>query len=207
MKDIEKTKLAIVDYGLGNQRSLQSSCRQLGYRAIISNHTATLDEADILLLPGVGAFPKAMKNLHDLSLVEYMKNASQNGRGVIGICLGMQLLTERSFELGETSGLGLIPGETVPLKNNKWHIGWNNLENHNGHDLLKSCDGEVMYFNHSYCYSGPDEMIASVTRLTPAGDPIVAAIQREKLIGLQFHPEKSQQTGLRLLDTAIRTII
>ena len=113
----------------------------------------------------------------------------------------MQLLTERSFELGVTTGLGLIPGETVALEQIQWHIGWNNLETHKGHPFLASCDGEVMYFNHSYCYSGPSENIASVCRQTPGSEPIVAAIKREHLIGLQFHPEKSQQPGLRLLIT------
>ena len=202
-----RLQLAIVDYGLGNQKSLKSSCRQLGHRAIISHNTDLLDKADVLLLPGVGAFPSAMSNLHELGLVDYLQRASQQGRGIIGICLGMQLLTERSNELGDTAGLGLIPGETVALENTKWHIGWNNLESHLNHGLLSSCDGEVMYFNHSYCFKGPEHTIAAVTRLTPGSDPIVAAIQRDHLIGLQFHPEKSQKPGLRLLDQAICSLV
>lgn len=206
MTNSKRLKLVIIDYGLGNQKSLQSSCRQLNHRAVISNEIHLLDQADVLLLPGVGAFPTAMANLHQLGLVDYLQNASKRGRGIIGICLGMQLLTERSFELGLTSGLGLIPGETVALKQSTWHIGWNNLETHQGHQLLASCDGDVMYFNHSFCYSGPDETIASVSRINPGGVPIVAAIQRDQLIGLQFHPEKSQQPGLRLLDHAIRAV-
>ena len=202
----KRCQLAIVDYGLGNQTSLQSSCRQLGHRVVISNDPDVLDQANVLLLPGVGAFPTAMANLHELNLVDYLHQASQQQRGIIGICLGMQLLTERSCELELTSGLGLIPGETIALTQSQWHIGWNNLEIQTEHPLLMPCDGDVMYFNHSFCYSGPNEMIASISRLQPGGDPIVAAIHRDHLIGLQFHPEKSQQPGLKLLDLAIRSL-
>lgn len=202
-----KTQIAIVDYGFGNQKSLQASCRRLGYRTLISNDPAILDQVQILLLPGVGAFPAAMANLHNLNLVNYLLQASQQNRAIIGICLGMQLLTERSTELEETSGLGLIPGQTLALKQSRWHIGWNNLEVPNDRPLLKACDGEVMYFNHSYCFSGPDEYIAAVSRLSPGSQPIVAAIQRDNLVGLQFHPEKSQEPGLRLLDQTIKSLI
>ncbi len=201
-----RLQLAIVDYGLGNQTSLQSSCRQLGHRAVISNNPEVLDQANVLLLPGVGAFPTAMDNLKRLGLIDYLHEASQQQRGIIGICLGMQLLTDRSYEHGMTSGLGMIPGETVALTQGQWHIGWNNLEVKSNQPLLMPCDGEVMYFNHSFCYSGPSEMISSISRLEPDGDAIVAAIHRDHLIGLQFHPEKSQQPGLRLLDLTIRSL-
>ncbi len=203
----ERPKLAIVDYGLGNQRSLQSSCRQLGYRAIISNEPAILDQSNLLLLPGVGAFPAAMQNLNRLNLVEYLQWASNQKKGIIGICLGMQLLTERSSELEETQGIGLIPGEIKGITQEEWHIGWNNIEAKPRHSFLEKCDGAVMYFNHSFCYKGPEEYIAAVSRITPRGEPIVAAIKREHLVGLQFHPEKSQQNGLRLLDIAIKAVI
>lgn len=203
---LKRLQLGIVDYGMGNQKSLQSSCRQLGHRALISRDKNILDQADVLLLPGVGAFPNAMANLHKLGLVDYLHQASQNQRGIIGICLGMQLLTERSSEIVKTTGLGLIPGETTSLQHTKWHIGWNNLEIRHRNQLLLPCDGNVMYFNHSFCYAGPDEMITAVSRIVPGGEPIVAAIQRDHLIGLQFHPEKSQKTGLRLLDIAIRSL-
>ena len=202
----KRRHLAIVDFGVGNQRSLQASCRQLGHRAVISHEPEVLDKADVLLLPGVGAFPIAMANLHSLNLVQYMQLASKKQRGIIGICLGMQLLTEQSSELENTAGLGLIPGKTVALESCRWHIGWNNLEVPHGHLLLRHSDGEVMYFNHSFCYDGPDEHIAAVCRLEPGGAQIVAAIQRDHLIGLQFHPEKSQQPGLKLLADAIRTL-
>jgi len=202
----KRRHLAIVDFGLGNQRSLQASCRKLGHRAVISHEPEVLDKADVLLLPGVGAFPIAMANLHRLNLVNYLQNASQGRRGIIGICLGMQLLTEQSSELEDITGLGLIPGRTVALEICRWHIGWNNLEVHHGHPLLRHSDGEVMYFNHSFCYDGPDEHIAAICCLEPGGAQIVAAIQRDHLIGLQFHPEKSQQPGLKLLADAISTL-
>lgn len=203
---IKKIQLGIVDYGLGNQQSLQASCRKLGHRAVISHDPNVLNQTDVLLLPGVGAFPTAMANLHQLDLVEYLHQASQHRKGIIGICLGMQLLTERSIELEDTTGLGLIPGETVPLNHCAWHIGWNNLETRKSHPLLTTCDGEVMYFNHSFCYSGPEDYIAAVSRLQPGSNSIVAAIQRDHLIGLQFHPEKSQEPGLRLLNRAIHSL-
>lgn len=202
-----KTQLAVVDYGLGNQASLQTSCRQLGYRVVISKDPSELDNAKVLLLPGVGAFPKAMENLHSLGLVDYLQNAAQNDRCIIGICLGMQLLTERSSELGETAGLGLIPGETTALDSGQWHIGWNNLEVYQSNPLLRACEGDVMYFNHSYSYSGPDENIAAISRMKPGDKSIVAAIHRNHLVGLQFHPEKSQGPGLRLLDLTIKSLI
>ena len=208
MRTREKGRLtlAILDYGLGNQRSLQSSCRQLGHRVVISNDHEVLDHADLLLLPGVGAFPAAMENLHKLKLVQYLHTASQQKRGILGICLGMQLLTEQSSEIELTPGLGLIPGKIVPLDQRRWHIGWNNIEIKDSGNSLMSCDGDVMYFNHSFCYEGPESYIAAVSRITPGSKPIVAAIQRGHLLGVQFHPEKSQQSGLRLLDIAIRSL-
>ena len=207
ISSIRKKKLTIVDYEFGNQSSLQSSCRQLGYRATISKDPAILDQSDLLLLPGVGAFPGAMENLHRLGLAQYLQNASQKGRGIIGICLGMQILTEHSSELGNTSGLGLIPGEVVPIGTNEWHIGWNNLESKSGNKLMEQSHGEVMYFNHSFCYRGPEEYISAVCRKYRSSEPIVAAIHRDHLIGLQFHPEKSQKAGLRLLERAIKELI
>lgn len=196
--------VAIVDYGVGNHTSVLRCVRQLGFRAWISPQPGKLDQADVLLLPGVGAFPTAMERLHATGLVGYLQRAAQLGRPLIGICLGMQLLAESSTELSFTPGLGLIPGAVEAIGEPRWHIGWNSLEVADGQPLLHASDGEVMYFNHSYAYRGPEDFVAARTRLREGSEPLVAAIQRGSVLGLQFHPEKSQASGLELLERLIR---
>ena len=197
--------VGIVDYGVGNHNSVLRCLRQLGFRAHISQQPAHLDEADVLLLPGVGAFPTAMERLHATALVGYLKRAAQLERPLIGICLGMQLLAESSTEHGLTPGLGLIPGPVEAIVEPRWHIGWNSLEVADGQPLLHASDGEVMYFNHSYAYRGPEQFVIARSRLREGGSPLVAAIRRGSVWGLQFHPEKSQQPGLELLERLIRS--
>lgn len=191
--------MAIVDYGVGNHTSVLRCVRQLGFRAHVSHNVAQLDQADVLLLPGVGAFPTAMERLHALALVAYLQRAVQLGRPLIGICLGMQLMAESSTELGFTPGLGLIPGVVEAIGEPRWHIGWNGLEVVPVRPLLQASDGEVMYFNHSYAYRGPEEFVAACCRVREGEAPLVAAIARGSVLGMQFHPEKSQQPGLDLL--------
>jgi len=196
--------VGIVDYGVGNHTSVLRCVRQLGFRARISPQPDELDQADVLLLPGVGAFPTAMNRLHASGLVGYLQQAAQLGRPLIGICLGMQLLAENSTELGFTPGLGLIPGAVEAIGEPRWHIGWNSLEVAEGQTLLHASDGEVMYFNHSYAFQGPEAFVAAWSRVREGSEPLVAAIQRGSVWGLQFHPEKSQAPGLELLDRLIR---
>ncbi len=203
----ERLTVAIVDYGIGNHASVLRCVRQLGFRARVTNSTQQLDQADVLLLPGVGAFPKAMERLHAMDLVNYLIRSAQLNRPLIGICLGMQLLTESSTEMGFTAGLGLIPGVVEAIGEPRWHIGWNGLEVLPGQRLLQGSDREVMYFNHSYAYQGPEEFVASRCRVSEGSSPIVAAIARGSVIGLQFHPEKSQASGLELLARLIRSKI
>lgn len=191
--------VAIVDYGVGNHTSVLRCVRQLGFRARVSHSAEQLDQADVLLLPGVGAFPTAMERLHALDLVSYLQRAAQLGRPLIGICLGMQLLAESSTELRLTPGLGLIPGVVEAIGEPRWHIGWNGLEINKRRHLLQLSDGEVMYFNHSYAYRGPEEFVVATSRVYQGGAALVAAIARGSVLGLQFHPEKSQQPGLELL--------
>lgn len=196
--------VSIVDYGVGNHTSVLRCLRQLGFRARISPQPDQLDQADVLLLPGVGAFPTAMERLHATGLVGYLQRAAQLGRPLIGICLGMQLLAESSTELGFTQGLGLIPGSVEAIGESRWHIGWNSLEVAEDQPLLQPSDGEVMYFNHSFAFQGPDHFVAARSRMHEASEPLVAAIHRGSVWGLQFHPEKSQGPGLELLDRLIR---
>lgn len=129
--------VVVVDYGMGNHASVIHCLRDLGFRVRVSAEIAVLDSADVLLLPGVGAFPAAMQSLHQRGLVDYLQRQAREQRPIIGICLGMQLLTSASHEFQYTAGLDIIPGEFVALFGAKWHTGWNTLE----------CVGGIRYCN------------------------------------------------------------
>ena len=178
----------------------------MGYRAKVSRDKEELNKANIIVLPGVGAFPTAMHYLYKYELVSYLKDAHKLSKPIIGICLGMQLLAEFSNEIKPTSGLGLIPGNIKPIISKKWHIGWNSIEANENDKIFKLSDGESMFFNHSYFYEGPKEYISAISRLDHENS-LVAAIRKGKTIGLQFHPEKSQKAGLELLSRIINEII
>lgn len=204
---MSKTSIAIIDYGVGNHLSVLRTLRTLGYRAKISRDKDEIDKADVLVLPGVGAFPTAMYYLYKYDLVSYLKDAHKSCKPLIGICLGMQLFAECSKEIEFTSGLGLIPGCIEPIKEKKWHIGWNSIEASIEDNIFKLSDNESMFFNHSYCYEGPKEFIFATSSFDQKNNSIVSAIRKGKTVGLQFHPEKSQQSGLVLLDRIINEII
>ncbi len=192
--------VGVVDYGIGNHASVVHSLRELGFRVRISAEIDVLDATDVLILPGVGAFPTAMQALHQCNLIGYLRQQARDQRPIIGICLGMQLLASASHEMQHTAGLDIIPGEVVPLNGAKWHIGWNTLECLEQDSSLRVCDGEAFYFNHSYRYDGPKEFQAAISRHP---QPIVAAIRRGSTVGVQFHPEKSQAAGRTLLRNLI----
>ena len=202
-----KNSVAIIDYGVGNHSSVLRTLRNLGYRAKISRDKNEIDKADVLVLPGVGAFPTAMHYLHKYDLVSYLKDAHKSRKPLIGICLGMQLFAEYSKEIELTEGLGLIPGSIEPIKEKKWHIGWNSIEASREDNIFKLSDNESMFFNHSYCYQGPKKFIFARSSLDQRNNSIVSAIRKGKTIGVQFHPEKSQQSGLALLDRIINEVI
>jgi imidazole glycerol-phosphate synthase subunit HisH len=195
-----KLTVGIVDYGVGNLASVWHALHQLGFRSRISNDTAVLDATDLLLLPGVGAYPAAMDALDRLELAGYLKLQARKGRPILGICLGMQLLSDSSTEYRLTQGLGLIPGQVVPLPPPSWHIGWNTIEVLHDDPLLKPSHGQSFYFNHSYVFETSPHYQSSVARL---GRPLSIAVGRENVRGLQFHPEKSQDAGRRLLRNVI----
>lgn len=192
--------VGIVDYGMGNHASVIHSLRNLGFRVRVSAETEVLDNTDILVLPGVGAFPAAMQALHQRQLVGYLQQQARLMRPIVGICLGMQLLATASHEFQYTAGLDLIPGEVVALTGAKWHIGWNTLECVNPDSLLQASDGQAFYFNHSYCYQGPSEYQVGLTRHP---EPVASVIRRGNVVGIQFHPEKSQGAGRLLLKNLI----
>lgn len=193
---MSRKTIGIVDYGVGNHASVVRTFQALGYRCRLSRRHDVLAECDLLVLPGVGAYPAAMSALSKYELVDFLQEWARFGRPVVGLCLGMQLLADVSYEHGETSGLGLIPGEVVPLHSAPWHIGWNTIEVVNGDDLLASSDNKSVYFNHSYEFRAPQEYRVCISRLN---EPFTVGVRRGKVIGLQFHPEKSQSVGRDML--------
>jgi imidazole glycerol-phosphate synthase subunit HisH len=192
--------VGIVDYGMGNYASVIHSLRNLGFRVRVSAAPAVLDGTDILVVPGVGAFPAAMQALHQRGLVDYLQQQAREQRPIIGICLGMQLLASASYEFEYKAGLDIIPGEIVAMGGAKWHIGWNTLECVNLEPSLQPSDGEAFYFSHSFCYQGLSEYQVALSRHP---NPFAAIIRKGKVVGIQFHPEKSQEAGRVLLKNLI----
>jgi imidazole glycerol-phosphate synthase subunit HisH len=192
--------VGIVDYGVGNLASVYRTLHSLGYRCRVSRQPEVLNQTDLLLLPGVGAFPAAMQALHQCNLVEYLQQQARQERPFVGICLGMQLLADASTEYRFTTGLGLIPGQVTALPNARWHIGWNTIEVLKGDKLLQPSDGQSLYFNHSFVFEPAREYQIGVARLDGA---FTAAVRRGNIVGLQFHPEKSQIAGRQLLRNVI----
>ncbi len=198
----------VVDYGAGNLASVTRALTGLGYRCRSSRDPQTLGAADVLVLPGVGAFPAAMEALHRLQLVDFIQSQARHGQPIVGICLGMQLLAHSSSEQRFTTGLGLIPGQVQPLTAARWHIGWNSVEVLGAEPLLRPSDGQSLYYNHSYVFHAPAEYTVAVSRMDDAnGQPFTAAVRRNQIVGLQFHPEKSQLAGRELLRNVIEGLL
>ena len=196
--------IAIVDYGVGNLFSLASSVRSLGLEVTITRNAADLRAADHILLPGVGAFADAMDKLTATGLVPVLKEETQH-TPLLGICLGMQLLFDKSYEFGEHEGLGLIPGQVCPLAPDLTdpalkvpHIGWNALDITRPDDPLFRYvkNGEYVYYVHSFYAKN---CAASTLATSEYSIPVTGAVRRGLVYGTQFHPEKSGNTGLRLL--------
>jgi imidazole glycerol-phosphate synthase subunit HisH len=196
--------VAVVDYGMGNIASVTHSLRALGYRVLVSNEIEVLNSADLLILPGVGAFPAVMQNLYTNDLVTYLQEQASQGQRIIGICLGMQLLTNASYEHSYTEGLGIIPGEFVQFPDRRCHIGWNTLECTREDTLLQGSNGQPFYFNHSFMFSGADQYIRCMAYNS---GPIPVVIRNGHVVGLQFHPEKSQTAGRVLLQNVISGLL
>lgn len=195
--------VGIIDYGVGNLFSLRSSFRAIGQEAFVSGRRETLEKADRLVLPGVGAFEDAANKLRQSGMDEFVHSQAADGKPLLGICLGMQLLFERSYEYGVHPGLGLLKGQVVPMEGRLPaglkipHMGWNRLEVSRGR-LLGKADGQYVYFVHSYYAEGCEASLAAVTEY---GIPITAAVEQGSIFGCQFHPEKSGSVGLEILRT------
>lgn len=193
---------AIVDYGVGNLFSLRSSFGAIGEEAVVTSDPAEIEKADRIILPGVGAFADAMEKLRSSGLDEVLRRATEKGTPILGICLGMQLLFEKSYEYGEHKGLGLIQGEVRPIPVSDGlklpHMGWNALSfGEKKHPLFRYLqEGDYVYFVHSYAAVGCDP---SVIARTEYGGAVTAAVAKRNVLGCQFHPEKSGALGLRIL--------
>ncbi len=197
---------AIIDYGVGNLFSLVSSLRKIGEEAVITADPALLQKADRIILPGVGAFHDAMEKLNASGLVPVLREQIAAGKPVMGICLGMQLLFDKSFEYGEHKGLGLISGEIRPIPSENLkipHMGWNALTFQNGkHPLFADInEGDYVYFVHSYYAADCDSAVIATAEY---GIDITAAVAKDNVMGCQFHPEKSGEVGLAILKAFCR---
>ena len=192
--------VGIIDYGVGILFSLRSSFAAIGVEAFVSGDAAELANADRLILPGVGAFGDAARKLRDSGLDTFVKEQAASGKPLMGICLGMQLLFEKSYEYGEHEGLGLLRGQVVgmngrlPAELKIPHMGWNALQLTKPAKLLE--DGSYVYFVHSFYAENCEASLAAVTDY---GIPITAAVESRNIFGCQFHPEKSGNVGLEIL--------
>jgi glutamine amidotransferase len=195
--------IAVVDYGMGNLRSVSKALERVGGDVTVTSDAAEIDAADAVLLPGVGAFGRCMENLVGAGLEAPVRRAAASGKPFLGVCVGMQILFEQSEEFGRVPGLGILPGqvrrfvardgaEKIP------HMGWNTLELRQRVPLLRGVPDEAyVYFVHSYYVAASDPAI--VAAATTYGVPFAACVARDNVYATQFHPEKSQAIGLKLL--------
>ena len=195
--------IAIMDYGVGNLFSLCSSLERIGAETVVTSDPEVIAKADKLILPGVGAFADAARKLRDSGLDQVIQEQAAKGKEIMGICLGMQLLFEKSYEFGEHTGLGLLKGSvigmegTIPPELKIPHIGWNALHFCKESKLLRYIkEGDCVYFVHSY-YVDPGA--ESVVATAEYGKAVTAAVQQGNVMGCQFHPEKSGEVGLNIL--------
>ena len=195
--------IAIVDYGVGNLFSLRSSLKSLNQDVVVTSDPETIRNAGRVILPGVGAFGDAAEKLQKTGLDEIVKEQAEKGKPLLGICLGMQLLFEKSCEFGEHAGLGLLKGSIVPMQGTIPEdlkipqMGWNSLIIRRSHPLLKEIkEGDCVYFVHSYYASGCKESLIASCEY---GREITAAVASGNVMGCQFHPEKSGRVGLSIL--------
>jgi glutamine amidotransferase len=193
--------VGIVDYGMGNRRSVQKALEHVGAQATITSQADVLERCSGLVIPGVGAFPRAMSNLHALGLVEPLRAWAEAGRPVLGICLGMQLLFDASEELEPTPGLGLLPGQVRWLRTDQRlpHIGWNEVRFERPSVLTAGLPAPGRPFYHVHSLAPQPGEASDVVGTTQYGERFATIVQRDNVAGVQFHPEKSSGDGLRLL--------
>lgn len=195
--------IAVIDYGVGNLFSLTSSLRAIGAECVVTSDEKVIRSAEKIILPGVGAFEDAKRKLSESGLDKVVVDEARAGKPIMGICLGMQMLFERSYEYGVHEGLGLLKGEVVAMEGRLPselkipHIGWNYLSVKKDHPIFKyTKTGDFVYFVHSYYAEGCDDSLLATTEY---GREITAAVAKDNITGCQFHPEKSGDVGLSIL--------
>jgi glutamine amidotransferase len=197
------SRIGVIDYGMGNRRSVEKALAHVGAQVSLTNDHEELNGCDGLVLPGVGAFPMAMHNLRELGLVELIRARVGEGTPLLGICLGMQLLFDRSDELGATPGLGLIGGEVTRLNAGGLripHIGWNEVRFERPSPLTRDLPARGCPFYHVHSYVARPSDPDSVVGTCEYGERFATFVSRGSVFGVQFHPEKSSLNGLRMLD-------
>ncbi|MEK7306784.1 MAG: imidazole glycerol phosphate synthase subunit HisH [Nitrospirota bacterium] len=200
--------IAIIDYGMGNLRSVQKAFERIGHSAVVTRDKKIINDADKIVLPGVGAFPDCMKNLADLGLIDPIIKSVEAGKPFFGICLGLQVLFTESEEFGTHKGLDIIKGRVIRfpegLSSNGTklkipHMGWNEIRIKKKTPVLDGIpEGSYLYFVHSYYVVPEDKEITATT--TDYGVEFVSSIWKDNIFACQFHPEKSQQAGLKILE-------
>ena len=198
--------IAIADYGIGNLGSVTKAFRHVGAETVLTGDLETLRRADALILPGDGAFGSTMDEIRSRGMVPVLKEAAEKGKPLLGICIGMQLLFEESEEHGRHEGLALLPGRVRRFADDLVvpHMGWNRLTPKKPHTLLDGVEpGSHVYFVHSYyCDAPADVVLAS----SDYGSDFAAVVGRGNILGSQFHPEKSQHVGLRMVENFVRFV-
>lgn len=194
-----KKKVIILDYGLGNYESLKAAFSNLNCDINISNLKSELKKSDLIILPGVGTFPEAIKNLKKLRLDKFLKKLSTRGKKILGICLGMQLLTYSSDELVFTEGLKIIKGKFKCMK--KHNIGWSKLDYLKKKNNISRLNKDYFFFQHGISYTGPKKNIFAYTQ---GFSNLISIIKENNTIGVQFHPEKSQAAGINFLNSLLQ---
>jgi len=201
--------IAIIDYGMGNLRSVQKGLERVGFEAVVTRDPRSIEAAAGVVLPGVGAFGACMQNLSTYNLIDTVHRVVRSGKPFLGICLGMQLLFEESEEFGPVRGLGILPGKVVRFIDRPElkvpHMGWNAVHKRANPPHLEGVDdGAAVYFVHSYYVVPSDPSLTATT--TVHGVEFTSSIYRGNVFASQFHPEKSQSVGLRLLENFGRVV-
>jgi glutamine amidotransferase len=201
--------IVIIDYGMGNLRNVQKGFEKIGFETKLTRNKKEIGRASAVVLPGVGAFKDCMENLERYGLAEPMLRSIEKGKPYLGICLGLQILFSESEEFGSHKGLDLIRGKVVKFRPDPEHkvphMGWNTIEKEREVPMLQGVEsGDFFYFVHSY-YVIPEET-QWISTFTTYGKPFVSSIWKENLFATQFHPEKSQQKGLRILENFAKSI-
>ena len=202
-------RIVIIDYGMGNLRNVQKGFEWVGAEAKVTRNKKEIEGASAIVLPGVGAFKDCMENLEKLGLLEPLMHSIEKGKPYLGICLGLQILFSESEEFGSQRGLDLIKGKVVKFRPDPEykvpHMGWNTVEKQREIPMLHGIEtGDFFYFIHSY-YVVPEET-QWISTFTTYGRPFVSSIWKENLFATQFHPEKSQQKGLRILENFVKML-